>query len=82
LPVSGKSEEVADLKKYIKKLQNQRSFGIISYIRVRKLGYKGIEVGQGLNLGAGGVSVALRRRESMLRERPEIKEKILKQLVK
>jgi len=56
--------------------------GIISYVGIRELGYKGLEVGQELNLGAGGVSVALRRGESFLRERPEIKEEILKKLVK
>jgi putative transposase len=56
--------------------------GIMTYIGIRELGYKGIEIGQALNLGAGGVSLALRRGESALRERPEIKEKILKQLVK
>ena len=38
--------------------------GIISYIGVRELGYRGLEVGQELNLGAAGVSVALRRGES------------------
>ena len=52
----------------------------MSYIGIRELGYRGIEIGQALNLGAGGVSLALRRGESSLRERPEIKEEILKQI--
>jgi hypothetical protein len=47
----------------------------------RSKGYKGLEVGQELNLGPGGVSVALRRGESTLRERPEMKEEILGKLV-
>ena len=56
--------------------------GVISYIGIRELGYRGIEIGQALNLGAGGVSLALRRGESTLREKPEIKEEILEKLVK
>lgn len=56
--------------------------GIISYIGVRELGYNGLEIGRELNLGAAGVSVALRRGESILRERPEIKEEVLRKLVK
>ena len=56
--------------------------GIISYIWVRELGYRGLEVGRELNLGAAGVSVALRRGESILRERPGIKEEVLRKLVK
>jgi len=56
--------------------------GIISYIGVRDLGYRGLEVGRELNLGAAGVSVALRRGESILRERPGIKEEVLRKLVK
>jgi REP element-mobilizing transposase RayT len=56
--------------------------GIISYVGIRELGYKGLEVGQELNLGAGGVSIALRRGESILSKKPEIREEILRKLVK
>ena len=56
--------------------------GIISYIGIRELGYKGFQVGRELNLGAGGVSIALRRGESILRERPGLREEILGKLVK
>ena len=56
--------------------------GITSYIGIRELGFKGIQVGRELNLGAGGVSIALRRGESILRERPELREEILGKLVK
>ena len=49
---------------------------------IRELGYKGFEVGQELKLGTGGVSVVLRRRESILRKVPEIREEILRKLVK
>jgi len=55
--------------------------GIISYVGIRELGYKGLEVGEELKLGAGGVSVALRRGESILRKKPEIREEILRKLV-
>lgn len=56
--------------------------GIISYIAVREFEYRGNEVGKELHLGAGGVSVALRRGSLILRERPEIQEEILENLVK
>jgi len=56
--------------------------GIISYIGVRELGYKGLEIGQELNLGPGGVSVALCRGGSILRERPRISEEIREKLIK
>ena len=55
---------------------------IISYIGIREMGYKGFEIGRELNMGAGGVSLALRRGESILRERVGIKEEILQKLVK
>lgn len=56
--------------------------GIISYIGIRELGYKGFQMGRELKLGAGGVSIALRRGESILRERPGLREEILGKLVK
>jgi putative transposase len=83
----GKVSSILDVDpKLIRQPSKVRSLaearGIISYIGVRELGYKGLEVGQELNLGPGGVSVALRRGESILRGRPEMKEEILRKLVK
>jgi hypothetical protein len=46
------------------------------------MGYKGFELGKELNLGASGVSIALRRGESFLQERPGLKEGILSILAK
>ena len=56
--------------------------GIVCYLAIRELGYKGFELGRELNLGAAGVSIAIRRGESFLREKPEVKEMILSGLVK
>ena len=56
--------------------------GIVSYVAIRELGYKGTEVGRELNLGPAGVSIALRRGESFLAEKQEIKEEILQELEK
>jgi REP element-mobilizing transposase RayT len=56
--------------------------GVISYIAIREVGYKGLEVGQELNIGPAGVSIALRRGERILKERTSLKEKILKELAK
>jgi len=41
-----------------------------------------LKQGKELTFEAGGVSVALRRGELILREWPEIKEKVLRKLVK
>lgn len=51
--------------------------GIICYIAVRELGYKGKEVGQELRLGPTGVSIAVRRGENVLMNSPELKIKAL-----
>jgi putative transposase len=56
--------------------------GIISYIGIRELGCKGLAIGRELNLGPGGVSIALRRGESILRERSELREEILGKIAK
>jgi putative transposase len=56
--------------------------GIISYMAIRELGYMGLKVGKELNLGPAGVSIALRRGECILREKTELKEKILRKLAK
>jgi putative transposase len=70
----------------IRQPRKVRSFaearGIISYIGIRELGYKGFEVGRELNLSPGGVSIAMRRGELVLRKMPEIREEILRKLVK
>jgi len=56
--------------------------GIISYLAVRKLGYKGIDVGKELGLGHAGVSLAIRRGELLFRENPELKKKLVSELEK
>ena len=78
--ILGVDEKLIRQPSKIRSLSEAR--GIISYIGVRELGYRGLEVGRELNLGAAGVSVALRRGESILRERPGIKEEVLRKLVK
>lgn len=78
--ILGVDEELIRQPSKIRSLAEAR--GIISYIGVRELGYRGLEVGRELNLGAAGVSVALRRGELILRQRPGIKEEVLRKLVK
>ena len=56
--------------------------GIVCYVAVRELGYKGIDIGKELNLGSAGVSRALRRGDVALRKNPNLKERILRELVK
>jgi REP element-mobilizing transposase RayT len=51
--------------------------GIICYFAVRELGYKGLELGKELHLSPAGVSIAVRRGEFLIRERPELKQKVL-----
>jgi hypothetical protein len=77
--ILGVDEKLIRQPSKIRSLSEAR--GIISYIGGRELGYRGLEVGRELNLGAAGVSVALRRGESILRERPGIKEKVLQKSV-
>jgi hypothetical protein len=56
--------------------------GIICYLAIRELGYKGLELEKELHLGPAGVSIAVRRGESLMRERPDFKEKVLSQIDK
>jgi len=51
--------------------------GIISYIAVRELGYKGKDVGRELHLGPTGVSIAVRRGEKIILHALGIKSKVL-----
>jgi len=51
--------------------------GIISFLAVRDLGYKGKEVGRELHLGPTGVSIAVRRGEKALLHAPELRIKML-----
>ena len=48
-----------------------------NYLSVRVLGYKGLEIGKMLCLGAAGVSIAARRGEVFLKENHGLKEKII-----
>jgi len=56
--------------------------GVICYAAIRELGYSGKELGQELNIGSAGVSRALRRAESVFREKPEMKQRLLSAIVK
>ena len=49
-----------------KKRQIAEARGIICYLAVRHLGYKGINVGRELHLGPTGVSIAVRRGEELI----------------
>jgi putative transposase len=51
--------------------------GIITYLAIRELGFKGTEVGKELHLTSSGVSIALRRGELLIRGEPELKGKLL-----
>ena len=51
--------------------------GIITYLAIRELGFKGIEVGKELHLTSSGVSIALRRGEMLLQVKQELKGKVL-----
>jgi putative transposase len=56
--------------------------GIICYLAIRELGYKGLELSEELHLGPAGVSIAVRRGESLVRERPDLREKVFDKLEK
>jgi hypothetical protein len=50
--------------------------GVVCYLAVRELGYRGVETGKELRLGPAGVSIAVRRGEAYLKEKPGLKEKL------
>jgi REP element-mobilizing transposase RayT len=47
--------------------------GLLAYLAIREYGFKGIEVGKELHLSSSGVSIALRRGESLIRSNPELR---------
>ncbi len=47
--------------------------GLVAYLAIREFGFKGIEVGKELHLTSSGVSLALRRGESLVRCKPELR---------
>ena len=51
--------------------------GIVVFLAVRELGYKGIEIGKELHLTSSGVSIALRRGITLIKMRPEIVKNVL-----
>jgi putative transposase len=51
--------------------------GIICYLAIRELAYKGVEVGRYLHLGSTGVTLATRRGEKELNNDPILKNKLL-----
>ena len=46
--------------------------GLVTYLAIRELGFKGIEVGKELHLTSSGVSLALRRGELLMHCKPEL----------
>lgn len=52
--------------------------GVICYLAVRGLGFKGQEVGRELYLGSAGVSIAIRRGERVVAKAPGLKEYLLR----
>jgi hypothetical protein len=56
--------------------------GFICYLAIRGLGYKDQELGKELRLGRARVSIAVRWEESLMRQRPDFREKVLYQLDK
>lgn len=51
--------------------------GIVVFLAIHELGYKGIEIGKELHLTSSGVSIALRRGGSLIKMRPEIMKNVL-----
>jgi hypothetical protein len=47
--------------------------GVVCYLAVRELGYRGVGTGKELRLGPAGVSIAVRRGEAYLKEKPGLK---------
>jgi hypothetical protein len=56
--------------------------GVVCYLAVRELGYRGFEVGGELRLGPAGVSLAIRRGELLFKERPNLKKEALRLIEK
>jgi chromosomal replication initiation ATPase DnaA len=50
--------------------------GVVCYLAIRELGHRGLETGKELCLRPAGVSIAVRRGEAFLTEKPGLKEKI------
>ena len=46
--------------------------GVVCYLAVRELGYKGTEVGRFLHIGPTGVTLAVRRGEQTMYQKPEL----------
>lgn len=74
--------DVEELRRPSKNRALAQARGVVCYIAMRELGYKGMDIGKELNLGSAGVSRALRRGEVFLNKNQSLKERILKELVK
>lgn len=68
--------EPATLKRPSKARIPAQARGLLCFIAVRELGYKGQEVGRELNLGPAGVSIAIRRGERAIKDAPGVKERV------
>lgn len=51
--------------------------GIICYLAVRELAYRGFEIGKELHIGPAGVSIGIGRGERLFREKPSLKKEVL-----
>jgi len=71
-----------DIRRPSKKRLLAEARGIVSYLAVRELGYKGNEVGKELFLTASGVSIAVRRGECFLKKNKGVKQEIFSILEK
>jgi len=56
--------------------------GLVCYLAVRRLGYKGKDVGRELSLSGAGVSIAARRGETFLKSHKGLRQDILEELEK
>ena len=72
----------ADIRRPSKKRLLAEARGIVCYLAVRELGYKGNEVGKELFLTASGVSIAVRRGECFLNKNKGVKQDIFSKLEK
>lgn len=71
-----------EIRRPSKKRNAAEARGIVCYLAVRELNYKGNEIGKELCLSPSGVSIGVRRGEKFFKENQEIKQELFAQLVK
>ena len=70
-----------ELKRPNKAKSLAQARGVVCFLAVRELGFKGIEVGRHLNLGPTGVTLAARRGETMLNNNLALKKQLLSHIL-